>query len=104
MEARHHRGTGHEALAYKRRNGERIGTIPYGFTLGKDGKGLVEVPKQQKVLVQIAEERADGKSYERIADDLNADRIRTQSGGRWYPATVRSVLMKARKRQLDGAL
>jgi len=88
-----------EALAYKRRNGERIGTVPYGFTLTKDGTHLMPVPAEEKVLAQIAKARKRGKSYERIADDLNADRIPTQGGGWWYPATVRSVWLTARKRE-----
>ncbi len=49
------------------------------------------VPAEGKVLKHIAKARKRGKSYDRIADDLNADRIPTKGGGRWYPATVRSV-------------
>jgi len=88
-----------EALDYKRRNRERIGTIPYGFTLAKDGTHLMPVPAERKVLAQIAKARERGKSYERIADDLNADRIPTQGGGRWYAATVRSVWLTAQRRE-----
>jgi site-specific DNA recombinase len=88
-----------EALAYKQRNGERIGTIPYGFTLAKDGKHLVSVRAEMEVVAQIAKGRKRGTSFDRIADDLNADRIPTKSGGRWYPATVRSVWLTARKRE-----
>ncbi len=90
-----------DALAHKRRNGERIGTIPYGYTLAKDKKHLVPVPAEMEVLAQMEKERADGKSYESIADDLNADRIPTKNKGRWYAATVRSVLLTARKRRAD---
>jgi DNA invertase Pin-like site-specific DNA recombinase len=89
-----------EALAYKRRKGERIGTVPYGFTVAEDGRHMVPVPAEGKVLAQIAKERKRGKSYERIADDLNADRIPTKGGGRWYPATVRSVWLTACKREV----
>jgi site-specific DNA recombinase len=94
-----------EVLAFKRRNGERTGTIPYGFTLAKDRTHLVPVPAERKVLAQIAKARRRGRSYERIADDLNADRIPTKSGGRWYPATVRSVFLTAQEREvlLGGA-
>jgi DNA invertase Pin-like site-specific DNA recombinase len=88
-----------EALAHKRRNGERIGTVPYGVTLAKDGTHLIPVPAERKVLAQIAKARKRGTSYERIADDLNADRIRTKSGGQRYPATVRSVYLTARKQE-----
>ena len=87
-----------EALAYKRRNGEGVGALPYGFTLAKDGKHLVPVLAEGKVLTRINKERAKGTSYDRIADGLNADRIRTKRGGRWYAMTVRSVLATARRR------
>jgi site-specific DNA recombinase len=90
-----------DALAYKRRNGERIGTIPYGYTLAKDGRHLVPDPEEMEVLAQIERERSHGKSYESIADELNADRIPTKGKGRWYAATVRSVLQTARKREAD---
>ncbi len=56
------------------------------------------LPAEEKELAQIAKARKRGTSYERIADDLNADRIPTKGGGRWYPATVRSVFLTARKR------
>jgi hypothetical protein len=39
------------------------------------------------VLVRIRKERRRGASYNLIADGLNADRIRTKRGGRWYAAT-----------------
>ena len=67
-----------DALAYKRRNSERVGALPYGFALADDGKHLVAVPAEGKVLAQIGKERAKGGSYGRIADALNADRIRTK--------------------------
>ncbi len=89
-----------EALAYKRQNGERVGTIPCGFTLAKDGTHLVPVRAEEKVLAQMAKARRRGTSYERIAYDLNADRIPTKRRKRlWYPATVRSVWLTARKRE-----
>ncbi len=89
-----------EALAYKRRNGERVGAIPYGFTLAEDGKRLVPVQEEQEVLARIQKERDSGMSYWLIADGLNADLIPTKSGGTWYAATVQSVLNTARKREL----
>ncbi len=88
-----------EALDHKRRNGERIGAIPYGFKLAGDGKHLVAVRTEGKVLKRIIRERRRGMSYDLIADGLNADRIRTKRGGRWYPATVRSVWLTARRRE-----
>ena len=91
-----------EALAYKRRNGECVGALPYGFKLAKDGKHLVPVLAEGKVLAQIKKERARKMSYDRIADVLNAERIRTKRGGRWYAMTVRSVLATARRREAES--
>ncbi len=88
-----------EALNYKRRNGERIGAIPYGFTLAEDGKTLMPVPEEMKVLKRIQKERDRGMAFWLIADGLNADLIPSKSGGTWWTATVRSVLETARRRE-----
>ncbi len=91
-----------DALDYKRRNRERVGGIPYGFALAEDGKRLVPVPDEQKVLARIQKEWHRGMAYRLIADGLNADRIPTKGGGtkgRWYGATIRSILKTARKRE-----
>jgi hypothetical protein len=46
---------------------------------------------------RIRRERAAGKRLAAIANGLNADRIHTPPGGRrWYPATVRYTLSRAR--------
>ncbi len=89
-----------EALAQKRRNGERLGVIPYGYTLAKDGRHLLPVPRELKVIQQIRHQREALKlSYAMIADTLNADRIKTKKGGAWQPATIRSVLQTLRRRE-----
>jgi site-specific DNA recombinase len=87
-----------EALAYKRQNGECIGAIPYGFTLGEDGKHLLPIPAELGVLERVRKERQRGLSYDLIADGLNADQVPTKRKGRWHAATVWSVLATARKR------
>ena len=86
-----------EALAHKRRNGERIGPIPYGYTLDGDKTHLVPDPTEGRVVARIIRERKRGVSLGRIADGLNADRITTKGGKAWYPATVKSVLETAAK-------
>ena len=82
-----------EALAHKRRNGERIGVIPYGFTLARNRKTLEEVPDETKVIAQIRHKRERlHLSFARIATDLNTKGIPAKQGGRWQPATVHSIL------------
>jgi DNA invertase Pin-like site-specific DNA recombinase len=49
-----------------------------------------------EVVARISAERAGGRTFTAIADGLSADRVPTAQGGaRWYPATVRKVLMSA---------
>lgn len=54
-------------------------------------------PRVQPELVErIRAERATGKSLRRIAADLNAAGTPTAQGGqRWWPSTVRAVLLRA---------
>ncbi len=63
-----------------------------GYT--KDDRGnLVIVPEQAEVVRRIYREFLDGKSLRRIAMGLQADGIRTGSGGqRWYDSSIRSIL------------
>jgi hypothetical protein len=49
------------------------------------------------VLARIRAARSAGRSYRRIAADLNASRTPTVHGGRqWWPSTVRAVLAPQR--------
>src|SRR5262245_29159257 len=69
-----------EPLAVKRAAGVRLGRPP---TL------------DPKVLRRIRRLRQSGRSYGAIADRLNEDGVSTAQGGRrWYPSTVRAVLLR----------
>jgi DNA invertase Pin-like site-specific DNA recombinase len=67
-----------EALAAKKRRGERLGRA---VVLPDDVRNLV------------ADLRAEGFTFQAIADRLNAQGTPTARGGtRWYPSTVRGVV------------
>ena len=52
-----------------------------------------------EVVERIRRARAAGKSFEAIAADLNAEGTPTAHGGtRWWPSSVRSVLLRSRRR------
>ena len=51
-----------DALQHKRKQGERVGTVPFGYDLDKDGVNLIPNPAEQVVLSKIAELRAGGMS------------------------------------------
>ena len=41
------------ALAAKKSNGQRVGTVPYGFNLGNDGATLVPNESEQSIVRDI---------------------------------------------------
>lgn len=79
------------AMAAKRRAGERIGEIPFGWDLHDDGT-LIENAAEQKVIACILDCRKAGMSLREIASILNGQAVTTKKGNRWYGETVRSIL------------
>jgi len=80
------------ALAHKKANGERVGTIPYGYRLTKDGKILEEQEREQRILKKILKLRIEGLTLQAIADHLNRRGIRTRRGTMWRHQYVHSIL------------
>ena len=82
------------AMAHKKSKGERVGTIPFGFTLQDDGKTLVEDRKEQGVIELLELLRESGLSYGKISDILNRKSVPTKKkGAKWQGTTVRNILM-----------
>lgn len=78
-----------EVLAYKKSNGERIGTIPYGYKL--NGRNLEPIPAEIKTIEKIRDlKRLVG--FHKIAKILNKEGTPAKNGGKWYPATIRSIM------------
>ncbi len=90
-----------DALAFKQRNGERVGAIPYGYNLGMCGRILVRNETEQKVINNMTRMRRRGLSYQIIADRLNTSDIISKTGCMWYSKTVRSVLIRAKQGEKD---
>jgi len=63
-----------DAMSHKKANGERVGTIPFGFRMGEDGLPA-EDAAEQNVLVRIRELKAAGRTVREIADELNRQYI-----------------------------
>jgi site-specific DNA recombinase len=84
-----------EALAFKKSRGERVGTIPYGYRFGDDGKTLIKVEEGQLGLTKIKRLRDESLSCRRVAEALNREGVRAKSGGQWYAKTVRGVLCQS---------
>jgi DNA invertase Pin-like site-specific DNA recombinase len=83
-----------EALRHKRRKGERVGNIRYGYRLGGDGKHLEEHPEEQATLSAIRQLRHGGHSLRGIAAALNRHGHRTRCGSEWRLESVVRVLKR----------
>lgn len=82
------------AMAHKKSKGERVGTVPFGFTLLEDGKTLVRDAREQAVIELMELLRDSGLSYGAVAELLNRKSVPTKkNGARWQGTTVRNILM-----------
>jgi site-specific DNA recombinase len=67
----------------KQQTGRCEGRLPYG-----------SYPAEVETLARLKSMHVQGSTYEAIAAALNSDSVKTRSGGLWYPATVRRILLK----------
>ncbi len=72
-----------DAMHHKRANGERVGTIPFGYRAAADGLHIEAEPAEQSILARIQELRAAGYTTRRIADELNRQGFTTRRGTAW---------------------
>jgi DNA invertase Pin-like site-specific DNA recombinase len=49
---------------------------------------------EREVLTRMSDLHAGGGNWETIAATLNNEGIKTRSGGKWFPATVRKILIR----------
>lgn len=68
------------------------GPAPLGYTANKGG-GLHVQPEEAETVRRIFSMRRQGATLQAIADVLNAEKVPTKRGGKWYPATVRYILI-----------
>lgn len=86
------------ALSVKRNNNKRIsGYIPFGYTLAENEIDLVPKKDEQKTIARIKNLRAEGFSFGRVAQILNAENIKTKTGKAFAPNTIRTILLRQAK-------
>lgn len=66
----------------KAQTGRCEGRKPFGF---RDG--------EQEVVARMNALKAQGHNWESISSSLNAEGFKTRSGGSWFPATVRRIVL-----------
>jgi site-specific DNA recombinase len=72
-----------DAMGHKKRNGERVGKIAYGYRLAGDGVHVEDEPNEQAVLTEIRQLRRQGVTLRGIAAALNHRALRTRRGSCW---------------------
>ena len=75
------------ALAVKKARNERVGSIPFGFSLAPDGIHLVQDPFEHPVLVRILDLRRGGLGGRKIARVLASEGHRPR-GASWNPGNL----------------
>lgn len=84
-----------ETMAVARLNGVAIGSTPYGFD--RRGKRLVENPQEKEAVQKMKKKRAQGWSFDKIAEWCNSSLIPPKNGKKFYGATINSVLRREEK-------
>ncbi len=86
------------ALAVKRANGQRTGSIPYGSDLADDGTTLLPNEAEQSVIRDIRAMRSRGMKLQQIALKLTQRSVPTKTGksNRWTHQAVARILSRDR--------
>ncbi len=66
--------------------------IPYGLRLSEDGLHLEPNPVERTVLLLILDKIVREKRITEIANELNADGLRTRRDSAWSPSAVFDLL------------
>ena len=78
------------ALPTRSANGEHVGSVPYGFCVGEDGK-LEPNVEELRLIQRMKRMRRRGMSYRRIAAKLNADEVESRRG-MWSKSSVHALV------------
>ena len=84
------------AMQVKRANGQRIGTVPYGFDLADDRTTLAPNESEQAVIEDIQAMRAGGAKLKEIAAALTERGIatKTRKSAKWSHQTIAGILQR----------
>ena len=80
------------ALQTKISNGERVGSVRYGYRVGDDGKTLIYDEAEQEVIRVARELRALGQSLRDVAYGLQACGFKNRNGHKFCPSNVLAMV------------
>jgi DNA invertase Pin-like site-specific DNA recombinase len=83
------------AMQFKKSKGERVGEVPFGFTLHADGVQLVPCPIEQRAIELIVSLRSKGLSLRAIAAEIEAAGAATKKGNsKWSAQMISNILSR----------
>ena len=83
------------ALQAKKAKGERVGGVPWGKRLSRDGVRLLDHPAEMAVIAVARRLHQRGKSLREIAAVLDQRGVCARSGGKLWPESIRAMLRAA---------
>jgi DNA invertase Pin-like site-specific DNA recombinase len=93
-----HRATHSEhvqaAVAQKKARGERMGTVPFGWQVGADGRTLIPNPAEQALARRAGAMQCDGIPVRKIAAILAAEGLTTRRGTPITRSIVHQMIQK----------
>lgn len=75
-------------LGHMKANGKRVGTVPYGYRVGADGRTLEVEPTEAATVRLVQSLRRKGRKLREIAAELQRRGIRNRAGKDVWPLAV----------------
>ena len=80
------------AMATKKARGERVGAVPYGYTLADDGKTLEPNHDEQRAIRETQQIAARGLSLRKVAAELARRGFYARNGAQFEAEQVRRMV------------
>lgn len=87
------------ALKIKKDKGERVGYIPFGYQLNKDGANLIKEEKEQRILGKIKSLIKKGLSIRETAAVCNNQKLFNRGNSKWNHASMHRIFKKLKLKQ-----
>ncbi len=82
------------ALQGKKARGERVGSIPYGFTKATDGSKRLDRDEGEQTVIRVVRElREGGATYRAVASELTVRGYVPRGGAAWHPQTIKNIVI-----------
>lgn len=82
------------AMSYKKSQGQRVGSIPYGKRLASNGVDLVDDAAEQEIIGLVRGLRHNGYTLTAIAAELEQRGFKPR-GAKWHAQTIKNIVLAA---------